>query len=128
MGKEAQVELILRSRGVRVTDHIRERVKQKLAKVARLDPRVWRLEVELIGERNPRIDGSHRVEVAVDSARRVFRAQGAGHDVESALDQVVERLEKQITSYRGRVRDRRQAGAGPSTPSTSRPLDRPRDQ
>jgi putative sigma-54 modulation protein len=103
------VDLVLKSRGVRVTDQMRSRVEHKLAKVGRLDPRVRRVEVEIIGERNPR-NVSHRVAVAADTVRRVFRAEGAGQDVESALDQVVERLEKQISSYRGRLRNRRQAG------------------
>ena len=109
------MDLVLKGRGIRITDQMRARIEHKLARVGRLDPRVRRLEVELIGEKNPRIDGSHRVEVAADTARRVFRAQGAGHDVDSALDRVIDRLERQITSYRGRLRDRRQA-PGPTPP------------
>jgi ribosome-associated translation inhibitor RaiA len=40
----------------------------------------------------------------------MFRATGSGHDVDTALDQVIERLERQINSHRGKLRDRRQAG------------------
>jgi ribosomal subunit interface protein len=100
------MDLILKGRGVRITDQIRGRVERKLAKVGRLDPWVVRLEVEIIEERNPRVDGSHRVEVAADDTRKVFRAQGVGHDVDSALDQVIERLERQISSHRDRLKDR----------------------
>ncbi len=115
------MDLVLRGRGVRITDQMRGKIEHKLSKVGRLDPRVQRLEVEIIEEKNPRINGNHRVEVAADTPRRVFRAQGSGHDVESALDEVVERLERQITSYWGRLRDRRRAGPGPATPRVQAP-------
>ena len=104
------MDLILKGRGVRITDQIRKVAEHKLSKIERIDPRVRRVEVEIIGEHNPRIDGSHRVEVTCDSARHVFRAHGAGRDVNTALDQVVDRLERQMASRRGRLRNRRAAG------------------
>jgi ribosomal subunit interface protein len=103
------MEVVLKGRGIRITDQMRRVAEHKLGKLERLAPRVRRLEVEIIGEHNPRIDGSHRVEVSADASRKVFRAEGAGKDVETALDQVVERLEKQISSYQGKLRNRRQA-------------------
>jgi ribosomal subunit interface protein len=105
------VDLILKGRGMRLTEQIRRTAEHKLAKLERVDPRVQRLEVEITKEHNPRIDGSHRVEVAADTTRHVFRAEGSGSDVDSALDQAIQRLERQITSYRGKLRDRRQSGA-----------------
>ena len=104
------MELVLKGRGVRITDQIRRTAEHKTAKIGRLEPRATRLEIEITLEHNPRIIGSHRVEVACDTARHVFRAAGSGHDVDTALDQVIQRLERQITSYRGKLRDRRQAG------------------
>jgi ribosomal subunit interface protein len=104
------VDVILKGRGVRITERIRKTAEHKLSKIGRLEPRVRRLEVEIIEERNPRIDGSHRVEVTCDALRTVLRAHGAGRDVNTALDQVVERLERQISSRRGRLRNRRHAG------------------
>ncbi len=104
------MDLVLKGRGVRITDQIRKTAEHKTAKIERLEPRVRRLEVELTLEHNPRINGSHRVEVACDTARHVFRAAGTGKDVDTALDQAIERLERQITRYRGKLRDRRQAG------------------
>ncbi len=104
------MDVILKGRGVRITEQVRRTAEHKLSKIGRLEPRVRRLEVEIIEERNPRIDGSHRVEVTCDSLRNVFRAHGAGRDVNTALDQVVERLERQISRKRGRLRNRRQSG------------------
>jgi len=100
------MDLVLKGRGIRVTDQVRRTIDHKLAKIERLEPRVLRAEVELMEEHNPRIQGSHRVEVSCDTARQTFRAEGAGPDFESALDQVVDRLERQIASHRGKARDR----------------------
>jgi ribosomal subunit interface protein len=109
------LDLVLKGRGVRITEHVRRAAEHKLARIQRL--RVRRLEVEIIGERNPRIDGRHRVEIAADTTNRVFRARGSGHDVDSALDQVVDRLERQISDYRGKMRGRRQGPPPPPNPS-----------
>jgi len=103
------MDLVLKGRGVRITDQIRRAAEHKVGKLSRIDPRVSRVEVEVTKEPNPRIDGGHRVEVACTTPRRVFRAEATGEDVASALDQVIRRLERQITSYRGKRRDRRQA-------------------
>jgi ribosomal subunit interface protein len=101
------MDLILKGRGMHVTDQIRQVAEHKLAKLERLDRHVRRVEVEVTLEHNPRMgDGSHRVAVAFDVGRRTLRAEGAGHDVDSALDQVVERLERQLSTYRGKLRAR----------------------
>ena len=100
------MDLVLKGRGVRITDQIRGVAEHKLGKIARFDRRVSRLEVEILEEHNPRIGASHHVEVAFHSRRKTFRAQGSGPDVETALDQVADRLERQITSYRGKLRNR----------------------
>jgi ribosomal subunit interface protein len=105
------LELILKGRGLRITEQIRKTAEHKVSKIERIEPRVQRMEIEIVEERNPRIkDGSHRVEVTCDVVRHVFRAQGTGPDVNSALDQVIDRLGGQISRRRGRLKDRRQAG------------------
>jgi ribosomal subunit interface protein len=103
------MDLVVKGRGMRITDQIRRTAEHKLGKLSRIDPRVTRLEVEVTKEPNPRIERGHRVEVACSTRRRVFRAHAAGQDVASALDQVIRRLERQLTSYRGKLRQRRQA-------------------
>jgi putative sigma-54 modulation protein len=99
------VELTVRGRGIRITDQIRRTAEHKLGKLQRVDPRIGRCDVEVI-DLNPRVGASQQVEVTCDRGRRRFRAVGTGQDVESALDQVVEHLERQISSYRGKLRHR----------------------
>jgi len=115
------VDVIVKARGARLTDQVRRTAEHKLAKVARFDPRVRRVEVEIIEEGNPRIAGGHRVEVACESGRKVFRAAGTGPDIETALDQVVQRLERQIIAHRGKIRDQRHGGSRRPGEPTSKP-------
>lgn len=115
------MDLVLKGRGVAITDQVRHSVEHKLSKFDRRPhPPLLRVEVELIEEHNPRIEGRHRVKVAFDTVRRTFRAEGSGPDVDSALDQVAERIERQISDYRSRRDDSRtgrrvrlQSGASP---------------
>ena len=98
------MELVLKSRGVRVTEHLRRAVERKLAKVSRLEPRAVRLELELISERNPRLHHAKRLEASLEGPRHTFRARSQGPDFNVALDELVEHLERQIRDHRGRKR------------------------
>jgi ribosomal subunit interface protein len=114
------MDLVLKGRGTRISDQVRRSAEHKLSKIERLAPRLVRIEVEITEEHNPRIGASHRVAVACDTPRKTFRAEGAGRDVDSALDQVVERLERQISEHRRKRRSRLTGRAKSSTiPRTS---------
>jgi ribosomal subunit interface protein len=103
--------LVVKGRGDRVTERTRSRLARKLARLDRLDPRLGRVEVEIIWEARGRIGGGHRVEASCRSGRRTFRASASGGDVDTAIDRVVERLERQITKDRERRRARMLGGA-----------------
>jgi ribosomal subunit interface protein len=88
-----------------VTEH-------KLSRLERIEPRLSRLEVEVIAEKNPSQGGIHRVEAVATAPRKTSRAHAQGKDVDYALDLVAERLERQIRDHHERRRARRNAGAG----------------
>ncbi|MBI4259976.1 MAG: ribosome-associated translation inhibitor RaiA [Actinobacteria bacterium] len=100
------MDLILKGRGVRVTDPVRRTASHKLAKLERLAPGVVRVEVTLSSERNPRLNGTKRIDAHMEMPRRTFRAHAEGPDVEVALDLLVERLERQVRDARGKRRNR----------------------
>ena len=75
-------------RGVRVTDEIRVAAEHKLARLERLEPRAMRLDVELMDEHHPRLDGLKRVEAALRIPRKTFRAHAEADDVPTAIDRV----------------------------------------
>ena len=106
------MELVLKGRGAPVAQRLRQVTEHKLARIERLEPTLTRLEVVVTVERNPRQGGLHRIEAAAATPRKTYRAHADATDVDSALDVVAERLERQILDHHNRRRTRRKASAG----------------
>ena len=100
------MDLTLRGRGLRITEQLRERASHKLDKLARLEPRADRLEIEVLSERNPRLNRTKRLEGALVLPRRTLRASASAPDLESGLDLLMERLERQVRDYREKRKKR----------------------
>jgi ribosomal subunit interface protein len=105
------VEVVLKGRGYRVSDEVRDLADHKLAKLSRLEPRTSRIQVEIISEKNPRLDGAKRVEASLDIPKRTFRAHAEHHEVGSAIDEIVEKLERQVRDHHGKIRTNQKHGA-----------------
>jgi ribosomal subunit interface protein len=105
------MDLVLRARGTRITDHVRNAARRKLSRLERLEPKVTRLQLEVIGEKNPRLGGVRRVEAAFETPRRTFRASAEGSDVDSALDAIAEKLERQLRDHNTKRRTKLLTGA-----------------
>jgi ribosomal subunit interface protein len=105
------MDLQLRGRGTLITDRLRQAAEHKLARLERLEPKLTRLQVEVISERNPRQGGARRVEAVADTPRKTFRAHADAREVEAALDLVAEKLERQIRDHHEKRRARLIAGA-----------------
>jgi putative sigma-54 modulation protein len=113
------MQLQVKGRNLEVSDAIRRYAEQKLAKLERQleDPRV---ELELAVERNPSIAASQVAEATIWTRGPVLRAREASEDMHASIDQLVEKLERQVTRYRtrGRSKRRRAARANEPTPDT----------
>jgi ribosomal subunit interface protein len=105
------MDLVLKGRGLRITDQIREITHHKLDKLSRLEPRAVRVEVEIVSEDFPTHDGTKSVDAALQVPRHTFRAHAQGERVEDALDLIAARLERQVRDRHGRIRSRLIAGA-----------------
>jgi ribosomal subunit interface protein len=105
------MELVVKARHTHVSPQLRQRIERKLGRLGRLIRRIQWIEVELIEEPRGRIGGGHRVEASCRTPRHTFRASGTGEDVDSALDRVVDRLERQLKDERGKRRARLLEGA-----------------
>ena len=94
-----------------MSDKVRDLVDHKLAKLSRLEPRTGRIQLEIVSEKNPRLDGAKRVEASLDLPKKTFRAHAEHHEIESALDEIVEKLERQVRDHHSRIRTNRKHGA-----------------
>jgi len=107
------LDLVFKGRGVHITDRVREMVEHEAAKLeGPRRPGITRLEVEIIEEPSPRIRGGHRVELTCVTTRPTFRSEASGATIKSALETAIERIDRQILTYRGK----REAKVTRSTP------------
>jgi putative sigma-54 modulation protein len=106
----------VKGRNLEVSEAIRDYAEQKLGKLERqlTDPRV---ELELTVEKNPSIAESQVAEATIWTRGPVLRAREASSDMRASIDQLVEKLERQVTRYRTRGRSRRRRAARASDPA-----------
>jgi ribosomal subunit interface protein len=100
------MDLVVRGRGVRVTDQVRRSAEHGAEKLARLEPRAIRLEIEVGSERSPRLDGIKHLDGTLEAPRRTFRASASAPDVTAALDQVLNKLDRQLRDHLDRRKKR----------------------
>ena len=100
----------VKGRNLEVTDSMRAYAEKKLSKLERQlpDPRV---ELELAIENNPAIANNHVAEATIWTTGPVLRAREASSDMRASIDQLVAKLERQVTRYRKRGRSRRRRAA-----------------
>jgi len=96
------MDMTFTGRDLEITDEIRETATRKLSSLGRLEPRAVALDLELIGEHHPRIDGVKRVEAALRIPRKTFRAHAEADDVPTAIDRVRDKLERQVRDHHGK--------------------------
>jgi putative sigma-54 modulation protein len=115
------VQLRVKGRGVEVSDAIRSYAEKRLGKLERQlpDPRI---ELELSAEHNPSIKEHHVAEATVWTEGPVIRARESSQDMRASIDQLVDKLERQLTRYRGKRKDRRHGRSTQSTPSEGLPM------
>ena len=105
------MDLLLKGRGVRITEQLRTKAAHKLSKLSRLDPRAGRLEIVVISERNPSQNGTKRLEGALVLPRHTVRATASAPDLDAALDLLARRLERRVRDYRAKRKKRLLPGA-----------------
>lgn len=107
------VDIVVRGRHTDIADRFRQHVHDKLAKVGRLDPKVFRIDVEVSREHNPRqSDICERVELTCRSRGPVIRSEAVADDRYGALDLAFGRLEARLR----KAADRRRVHHGARTP------------
>jgi ribosomal subunit interface protein len=100
------VDIVVKGRRTEVSERYRSHVREKLARLTRLDGKAFRIDVEVCHESNPRLAGScERIELTVYSRGPVIRAEAAAGDPYAALDLATAKLEERLR----RAADRRHA-------------------
>ena len=117
------MRLQVKGKNVEVTDSIRQYAQEKLGKLERQLADPTRVELELAVERNPSISANHVAEATIWTKGPVLRAREASADHKASIDQLVEKLERQVKRYREKRRRYRGSSAAEVVPPDAVPID-----
>jgi putative sigma-54 modulation protein len=101
------MNLQVKGRNLEVSDQIRSYAEEKLAKLDRLVKDPTRIELELAVEKNPSISDNHVAEATVWTKGPVLRARETSGDMKASIDQLVDKLERQVKRSRDKRRQRK---------------------
>lgn len=108
------MRLQVKGKNVDVSPSIRTYAEEKLEKLSRQLADPTEVELELAVEKNPSISDNHVAEATIRTKGPTLRAREASSDMKASIDQLVEKLERQVKRYREkrRTEPRRQARNG----------------
>lgn len=96
------MELIVKGRQIELTPAIKDWVSKKIKKVEKKLSNIHKIEVELDyfqGKPNQR----NECEITVFADHVIFRSTAENEDMYVAIDKAIEKLERQVEKYKGRV-------------------------
>ena len=98
------MRLQVKGKNVEVSEQIRAYAEEKLGKLERHLNGPTQVELELAVERNPSIAANNVAEATIWTKGPVLRAREASTDMKASIDQLVDKLERQVTRYRDKRR------------------------
>ena len=118
------MRLQVKGKNVEVSETIRRYAEEKLRKLDRQLHRLAEVELELRVERNPSISDNQVAEATVWTKGPTLHAREASTDMKASIDQLIEKLLRQVEHVRGKRRGRQARGNGiPPGGSMSIPTD-----
>ena len=106
------MRLQVKGKNVDVTDSIKDYALQKLGKLDKHLNDSARLELELQVEKNPSISQNQVAEATIWTKGPVLRAREASTDMKASIDQLTDKLLRQIEHYRAKRSRRQMRGNG----------------
>ena len=100
------MRLQVKGKNVEVSESIRSYAERKLGKLEKKLAAPTQVELELAVERNASIAANHVAEATVWTKGPTLRAREASSDMKVSIDQLVEKLERQVIRYRDKRRRR----------------------
>jgi ribosome hibernation promoting factor len=94
------MRLQVKGRNVEVSPSIREYAELKLGKLERQLSDLTRVELELAVEKNPSIAANQVAEATIFTKGPVLRARESSGDMKASIDQLTEKLLRQVKHYR----------------------------
>jgi putative sigma-54 modulation protein len=106
------MRLHVKGKNVEVSDSIRQYAEDKMSKLNRQLHELTEVELELRVEKNPSISANQVAEATVWTKGPTLRVTEASSDMKSSIDQLTEKLLRQVEQYRGKRRGKQVRGNG----------------
>jgi putative sigma-54 modulation protein len=101
------MELSVKGKNLVVSDAIRSYAERKLSKLDKQVSKLARVEVELTVEKNPSIAANQIAEATVWLKGHTLRAREATRDMKASIDELTEKLLRQVKDERDRKASKR---------------------
>ena len=108
------MELHVKGKNLEVNDSIRSYAERKLRKLERRVHDSTRVELELAVEKNPSIADSQVAEATVHLKGHTLRAREAARDMKAAIDELTDKLVRQVKDLHDKRVDGRKHVAEPA--------------
>src|ERR1700693_2272905 len=104
------MQLHVKGKNLEVSDSIRSYAERKLAKLDRQVHELTRIEVELAVEKNPSVAENQVAEATVWMKGHTLRAREATRDMKASIDELTEKLLRQVREERDKKAAKRRSG------------------
>jgi putative sigma-54 modulation protein len=101
------MQLHVKGKNLEVSDSIRSYAERKMAKLDKQVHALTRIELELAVERNPSVAANQVAEATVWLKGHTLRAREATRDMKASIDELTEKLLRQIKDDRDKRTSRR---------------------
>jgi putative sigma-54 modulation protein len=101
------MQLDVKGKNLEVSDAIRSYAERKLAKLDKQLHELTRVEVELAVDRNPSVSANQVAEATVWLKGRTLRAREASRDMKASIDQLTEKLLRQVRDASDKKKSKR---------------------
>ena len=110
------MRLQVKGKNVEVSDSIRRYAEDKLGKLDRQLHALTQVELELCVEKNPSISANQIAEATVFTKGPTLRAREASTDMKASIDQLTDKLLRQVEHYRAKRSRKHARGNGNQPP------------
>jgi putative sigma-54 modulation protein len=103
------MQLQIKGKNLEVSDSVRSYAERKLAKLDRMVHADARVEIELAVERNPSVADNQVAEATVWMKGHTLRARESSRDMKASIDELAEKLRRQVCDDRDKKTTKRRA-------------------
>jgi putative sigma-54 modulation protein len=97
------MRLQVKGKNLELTPALEEYAERKIGKLTKMLAEPTRVELELAVERNPSIADNQIAEATIWTKGPVLRAREASPDMKASIDQLADKLERQVERYRDKL-------------------------